>query len=147
MRNFIELFNFNEITQSDDYYNDDNKQNELYAFNVSNRKVNITILCNKLNGLYYGGTNKKYNILGGLCKFSISNDGKDSVLWIEDINGNMSIKTLYRDSVKDLDDFSGDVVISKSNDGYEIAKLSLDGEKDIYFYHVLIVRIYTWFNI
>lgn len=47
----------------------------------------------------------------------------------------MSIKTLYRDSVKDLDDFSGDVVISKSNDGYEIAKLSLDGEKDIYFYH------------
>lgn len=135
---FIELFNFNEITESDDYQNDDNKQNELYVFNISNRNVSATLICNKLNGLSYGvhydEKDKKYNTLGGLRLFSISNNCKDSILWIEDMEGNTSIKTLYRDSVDVPSDISGDIVISKSSYGYEIARLSLAEEKNIYFY-------------
>lgn len=135
---FIELFNFNEITKSDDYQNNDNKQNEFYVFNISNRNVSATLLCNKLSGLSYGvpydEKDTKYNILGGTRLFSISNNGKDSILWIEDINGNKFIKTLYRDSVDVLSDISGDIVISKSNYGYEIARLSLAEGKNIYFY-------------
>lgn len=133
--NFIKSFNFNEITQNDEYYNDDNKQNKFYAFNINRHKIDATILGVKLNYLSYGGTFKKYDILDGLCLFSISNSGKDSILWIKDKNGDISIKSSYRNSYDDLNNSSGDII--KSNDGYEIARLSLDGEKDIYFYHQL----------
>ncbi|MCM1221296.1 MAG: hypothetical protein NC548_43135 [Lachnospiraceae bacterium] len=135
---FIDLFNFNEITQSDEHCNDENTQNVLYAFNINRQKVNFTVLGVKLNDLYYGGTSKKYNITDGLCMFSISNNGKDSVLWIEkDENGKgkISIKSSYRNSYYDWENSSGDII--KLNDRYEIARLSLDGEKSIYFYHEL----------
>lgn len=135
---FIDLFNFNEITQSDEYCNDENTQNELYAFNINRQKVNSTVLGVKLNDLYYGGTSKKYNITDGLCMFSISNNGKDSVLWIEKYDngkGKISIKSSYRNSYYDWENSSGDII--KLNDRYEIARLSLDGEKSIYFYHEL----------
>lgn len=132
---FVKSFNFNEITQSDEYYNTDIKQNEFYAFDINGYKVNATVLCIKLKDLYYGGTVKKYDILEGLCLFSISNNGKDSVLWIKDKNDNICIKSSYRNSYGELENSSGEIF--KSNGGYEIARLSLDGEKDIFFYHEL----------
>ncbi|MGN0630591.1 MAG: hypothetical protein ACI4JN_04615, partial [Ruminococcus sp.] len=130
---FIKIFNFNKITQSGSYENNDDKQNELYAFNLTLRNLDSTILCNKLEGLEYPDENKVMTYEEcGICLLSICNDSENYLSWVRDIDGNIIINTRYRDNEAKESSLEGAIVANKKD--YKIARITSAEGQDYYFY-------------
>lgn len=131
---FIDVFNFNQLTQSENYDNTDTKNNELFVFNIKDKKIDSVILCNKLNDLIYEKTEDlKFNT-DGRCIFSITNNKKDFLYLFKDYYGNTSLKTSYRNTLNEVSLGNGNIIKENETEGYDIIRISLDGEKYTYFF-------------
>lgn len=132
---FLDTFNFNEITQGNNFNNTDGQNNQLYVFRIKKENdVDSVILCNKLDGLYYDDVQRTADFSGEGIDFSISNTGKDSIYLYKDNRIDVSLQTAYRDNAVEIDDGQGEIIIKRYGEKYDIVRISPDGQHYFYFY-------------